>query len=439
MKSTTGVWPPPLSTQPLVRPSEGGSLGDRAVRVSPDLLAPFYDQLKADQSADLALNIHLPFCPSRCLSCDRVAVVQHGDEEVDRYIVHLEQELMMIAAAVGGHRPLARVHFGGGSPNHLSDLTLATLFSHISRHFSLSSTTRISMELNPRRTSRAQLNFLKGLGVSQLKLEVRDVDAKVQQEIGRIHSLELLEDVISIAHGVRFESLGMDYLVGLPGQTVESCEQSMEAMVSLAPDWLVCLPFHRRESVFPHQIAVDAAHLPSLADRLAMFNQVQMGFDDAGYHWVGLNVFAKPEHELSVAQRTGNLGLNVLGYVPEKALAVLGVGLGALSEVPGALYQNEVNLSNWHALIDAGLLSAHAAVVPDESETLRRKVLRGLVCQQTLHATSLTPAQENEWLLPLVDQGFAKREEQGEYLLTELGRSVLPHVWSDSSPAFRSL
>jgi oxygen-independent coproporphyrinogen-3 oxidase len=294
------------------------------------------------------------------------------------------------------------------------------------------------MELNPRRTSRAQLNFLKGLGVDQLKLEVRDVDAKVQQEIGRIHSLELLEDVISIAHGVNFDSLGMDYLIGLPGQTVESCEQSVAAMVSLSPDWLVCLPFHRRESVFPHQIAVEAQHLPSLADRLAMFNQMQMGFDQAGYEWVGLNVFAKPEHELSVAQRTGSLGLNVLGYGPERSLSVLGVGLGALSELPGLIYQNQANLASWHALVDAGLLSAHSAVVSDESDILRRKVLRGLICRQSLYSSALTPAQEAEWLLPLVDQGFVSKGTS-DYRLTELGRSVLPHMWADSSPVYRAL
>lgn len=438
MESSTGAWPPSLATQPLVRQSEASSLGDQAVRVSPSLLQPFFSQLKADESADLALNVHIPFCPSRCLSCDRVAVVQHRNEEIDRYIMHIEKELMLIAEAVGGQRRLARVHFGGGSPNHLSDPALATLFSHINRHFSVDEETQISMELNPRRASRAQLNFLKGLGVGQIKLEVRDVDAKVQQEIGRIHSLELLEDVISIAHGVNFESLGMDYLIGLPGQTVESCEQSVEAMLSLSPDWLMCLPFHRRESVFPHQIAVDAQHLPPLADRLAMFNQVQMGFDDAGYDWVGLNVFAKPGNELSVAQRSGTLGLNVLGYVPEKALTVLGVGLGSLSEVPGLIYQNEANLANWHTLIESGLLSAHAAVVSDESEILRRKVLRGLICRQSLYSADLTPAQEADWLSPLVDQGFATKE-QGDYLLTELGRSVLPHLWTDSSPAFRAL
>ena len=271
MSSTTGVWPPPKLASPPVKPTDTHSLGEHAERISEAALQPYFAKLSEQPNASLALNVHLPFCPSRCLSCDRIAVVQHQPDELEHYIATLELELAALARKLGERRLLSRVHFGGGSPNHLSELALATLFSHIARHFDVGSETEFSMELNPRRTSRAQLKFLKGLGIGHIKLEVRDVDANVQREIGRINSLELLEDVISIAHGANFDSISMDYLLGLPGQTAESCEQSIEAMCTLGPDWLTCLPFKRRESLFPHQIAVDSQHLPSLADRLFMF------------------------------------------------------------------------------------------------------------------------------------------------------------------------
>jgi oxygen-independent coproporphyrinogen-3 oxidase len=281
------------------------------------------------------------------------------------------------------------------------------------------------------------LNFLKGLGVEQIKLEVRDVDANVQREIGRIHSLELLEDVISIAHGVNFDSISMDYLIGLPGQTADSCEQSIESILSLGPDWLVCLPFHRRESLFPHQIAVDTQHLPSLADRMVMFNQVQTDLTEAGYESVGLNLFAKPDHELAVAQRDGTLALNVLGYGADADLAVLGIGLGALGELPGLVLQNETRLSTWHQQVESGVLSASSAVRSDEGEVLQRKVMRSLMCRQSITVDSLTETQREKWIVPLSDQGYAE-EEAGIYRLTELGLTMLPHVWTDSSPAFRA-
>ena len=436
MSSTTGVWPPPNLASPPVKPPDTHSLGEHAERVSEASLQPYFARLSEQPDASLALNVHLPFCPSRCLSCDRIAVVQHQPNELEHYVANLALELARTAALLGERRTLARVHFGGGSPNHLSELALATVFSHISERFGVDDSTQFSMELNPRRTSRAQLNFLKGLGIEHIKLEVRDVDANVQREIGRIHSLELLEDVISIAHGVNFESIGMDYLIGLPGQTMDSCEQSMEAILSLAPDWLVCLPFHRRESLFPHQIAVHSEHLPSLADRMVMFNQVQMDFTESGYEWVGLNVFAKPDHPLAVAQREGTLALNVLGYGVAD-LAVLGIGLGALGELPGLVTQNETRLSAWHNQVETGVLSVASAIRSDDSDTLQRMVMRNLMCRQSISVDSLTESQREKWILPLTGQGYAE-EVAGLYRLTELGLTVLPHVWTDSSPAFRA-
>ena len=412
-------------------------MGERAEHISESALKPHFSQLSERSDASLALNVHLPFCPSRCLSCDRIAVVQHQPGELERYVANLADELARTAELLGHRRALSRVHFGGGSPNHLSELALATVFSHIDEHFAVDASTQFSMELNPRRTSRAQLNFLKGLGVEHIKLEVRDVDANVQREIGRIQSLELLEDVISIAHGVNFTSIGMDYLIGLPGQTVESCDQSIEAILSLGPDWLVCLPFHRRESLFPHQIAVDSQHLPSLTDRMVMFNQVQTDLTEAGYQWVGLNMFAKPEHELAAAQREGTLALNVLGYGTDADLSVLGVGLGALGELPRLVTQNQTSLADWHKQVESGSLSVASAVRSDDSEVLQRNVMRSLMCRQSISVDSLTETQRENWIRPLAGQGYAEETSSG-YRLTELGLTMLPHVWTDSSPAFRA-
>ena len=426
-----------MSASSPERPESNHSLGDRAELVTESALKPYFTQLSEHFDAPLALNVHLPFCPSRCLSCDRIAVVQHQPGEIDRYVTNLANEVARTSELLGRRRALSRVHLGGGSPNHLSELALATVFSHIDEHFVVDASTQFSMELNPRRTSRAQLNFLKGLGVEHIKLEVRDVDANVQREIGRIHSLELLQDVISIAHGVNFESVGMDYLIGLPGQTVESCAQSIEAILSLRPDWLVCLPFHMRESLFPHQIAVDSQRLPSLTDRMVMFNHIQTDLIEAGYEWVGLNMFAKPQHELAVAQREGALALNVLGYGTDVDLSVLGVGLGALGELPRLVTQNQTNLADWHQLVETGSLSVASAVRSDDSEVLQRKVMRSLMCRQSISLDSLTETQRENWIRPLARQGYADETSDG-YRLTELGLTMLPHVWTDSSPAFRA-
>ena len=136
-------------------------------------------------------------------------------------------------------------------------------------------------------------------------------------------------------------------------------------------------------------------------------------------------------------ERDGTLALNVLGYGADADLAVLGIGLGALGELPGLVLQNETRLSAWHQQVESGVLSASSAVRSDEGEVLQRKVMRSLMCRQSITLDSLTETQREKWIVPLSDQGYAE-EEAGIYRLTELGLTMLPHVWTDSSPAFRA-
>ena len=169
-----------------------------------------------------------------------------------------------------------------------------------------------------------------------------------------------------------------------------------------------------------------------------MFNQVQTDLVDAGYAWLGLNAFVKPDHELAVAQQEGSLSLSVLGYGSEENLNVVGIGLGALSELSGAVLQNHTSLNEWHELIESGSLSVTSAVLSGETQTLQRKAMRTLMCRQDLSVSDLSDDNLMGVAEPLVAQGYAE-EIDGAYRLTELGYSVLPHLWTDSSPAFRVL
>ena len=116
---------------------------------------------------------------------------------------------------------------------------------------------------------------------------------------------------------------------------------------------------------------------------------------------------------------------------------MLGIGLGALGELPGLVTQNETRLSAWHNQIETGVLSVASAIRSDDNETLQRIVMRNLMCRQSVSVDSLTESQREKWILPLTGQGYAE-EDAGVFRLTELGLTVLPHVWTDSSPAFRA-
>jgi oxygen-independent coproporphyrinogen-3 oxidase len=384
------------------------------------------------------LYVHIPFCPSRCLSCDHLALVEHDSAVIDNYLEVLTSEMALMAQA--SHVPIRinRLHIGGGSPNYLEDIQLATLMAGIHSAFEITSDAEISMEVNPRRTSRAQFELLQGLGIRNLNLEVRDVDSKVQNELGRTQSFSLLEDVYGMARDMNFDSVTMDFLFGLPGQTSSSVKDSVAMIAELGPDVLLCQQYTRRPHQFPHQAAIDESAMPSLAEKLAIFNSVVVGLENRGYEWIGLNAFVKQGHPLAVAQQNRTLEFNTLGYSAVKSEQTLGAGIGAVSEIDDVVAQNYIDLDAWKIAVQRGHLATQVLVETTEFELARRSVMRRLMCNVSVPVSALTTPKVADLIDSLESQGYTEREG-GFVYLTSLGRLALPHFWSDSSPRFRWL
>ena len=304
--------------------------------------------------------------------------------------------------------------------------------------FDVTADADISMEINPRRTSRSQLDLIQGLGVQHLHLEVRDVDANVQNELGRTQSYSLLEDVYSVARDMKFATVNMDLVFGLPGQTSKSIKNSVAMIAELAPDMLVCQQYTRRPQQFPHQVALDDDAMPSLAEKLAIFNAVAVGLESEGYEWIGLNAFVRPGHALSEAQANGTLRFSAFGYSENEVSQVLGAGLGAVSEVGDVVAQNFVDIDAWQIAIGQGRLATQVLIETSEFEVARRSVMRRLMCNSEVPISSVEQPDVLTLVESLESQGYTEQRDAFIYL-TELGRMALPHFWSDSSPRFRWL
>ena len=396
------------------------------------------NELGKSNATTAALYVHIPFCPSRCLSCDHLTIVEHDHKVMDRYLAHLHDELALMAEQSRLPLQIHRIHIGGGSPNYLDDVQLARLMASIHGAFDVTADANISMEINPRRTSRSQLDLIQGLGVQHLHLEVRDVDANVQNALGRTQSYSLLEDVYSVARDMKFATVNMDLVFGLPGQTSKSIKNSVAMIAELAPDMLVCQQYTRRPQQFPHQAALDDDAMPSLAEKLAIFNSVAVGLESEGYEWIGLNAFVRPGHALSEAQANGTLRYSAFGYSENEVSQVLGAGLGSVSEVGDVVAQNFVDIDAWQIAIAQGRLATQVLVETSEFEVARRSVMRRLMCNSEVPISSVDQPDVLTLVESLENQGYTEQRDAFIYL-TELGRMALPHFWSDSSPRFRWL
>lgn len=332
----------------------------------------------------LALYVHVPFCPVRCLYCACHTTVTHDFERIDRYLDSLELELDLVLERLGSGRVLEQLHLGGGTPNYLTDSQLVRLMGMVEERFRIAPNAATTIECNPRRTSASQLELLQSLGFKGLSFGVQDLNPSVQRAIGRINSPELVRDVCANARDAGFQTLSLDLIYGLPEQTEASFLETLEAVTAMGPDRVRCYSYSHRPSARPHQYAIESSRLPGPEEKLALLHEAVDCFTAAGYEWIGVDCFARPGDELFIAQSAKRLRHNCIGYTGSAARHLIAVGMSAIGEVDGAFVQNEPELKPWSAALEAGTLPVAWGHRLSEGDMRRRQALEHLMCNLEL-------------------------------------------------------
>ncbi len=416
----------------LITGSEGSHLSKLFNAMTGERIdhAGYVDHLQGSkpQLDDVAVYVHLPFCASRCLSCDHVTTVTHDPRQIDHYIDDLGVELDSVSALLETKPRVSQLHLGGGTPNYLSEPQLLRLMNLLEDHFVIDERTDALIEASAKRSSLSQLRMLKGLGFSNMKLQVRDVDADVQRAVGRSDSLAVMTDVVDMARSAGIETLGMDLVYGLPNQSRDSIQQSLDQLLALDPDRLSCYAYQRKTAEFMHQRAIDAPSLPSLADKLIMFNDVVDRMEAAGYVWIGLDTFVRADDPLAIAQQERRLHHNWMGYNEHGTGNLLGFGASAISEIGGACVQNHCSVDDYHAAIESRGMAVKSGVLLDGKGQRKRASLNALLCNLELEDyAEVIPTEAKQDIQSLESQGVLRLEGDKAYV-TPQGRFVLHHI-----------
>lgn len=388
-------------------------------------------------SEDLSIYLHLPFCPSRCLSCDRVTAVTHDTALVSRYLEALDDEMAALTRRIGrGHR-VAQVQVAGGTPNYLSAAQLARVSDIIDHHFAVTPETEMAIEANPIRCSHAQLELLKGLGYREIRFEVRELDSTLRRSLGRSYSPELLQDVFTNARELGFERITVDFIYGLPEHSHDSIVEAMSAVVDLEPDRILCHPFTRKDQQFPHQQLISIDSMPSLADKMSMFHGMVQVLEAADYAWIGINGFVRADDPLVAAQARGELYRGWLGYTDHAQPWLLGFGLGAISELPGLITQNSTDLDDWFARVEQVGSPVSTGVKLSAKQISERTAFMQLGASLSAPmAGDEAELHEDSPLADLQIGGLISRD--GERLaVTDHGRYELNLRWHESATKYR--
>lgn len=401
--------------------------------VTGDHAAAALREASGRSSEPLSLYAHLPFCASRCLYCGCNAVVPAAETDLPAYLEALVRELRDTAALLDRRRTLAQMHWGGGTPNFLTDEQLRFLFSAVTEHFSFTPDAEIAIEINPCLASPVQLRTLRALGFNRISLGVQDFSPEVQRAIARNQTFEQTREVFQTCRDLGFQGINIDLIYGLPLQRAEDWENTLNRVCELRPDRIALYSFAWLPDRLPHQRALAAYPMPEPGEKLALFTAARNRFIAEGYRPIGMDHFAVPEDELSRALDAGRLNRNFMGYTVQSAAEQIGIGASAISEFTSLYAQNIKDPAAYTQAAGQGKPPVACGVILDADDRLCRRIIRDLMCRFRVRWSDLA-----EYVPDLADPGAARTifadawpdllgmQQDGLIVLDEEGLEVTP-------------
>jgi oxygen-independent coproporphyrinogen III oxidase len=327
-----------------------------------------------------SIYVHVPFCRKLCYYCGCNMLVTRSESLVERYLRALELELDRVSAHLSARPEIVQVHLGGGTPTYLDPDQLTRLADAIQARLPWSPGIEASIEIHPAVTSIEQIRTLARLGFNRVSMGVQDFDPAVQKRINRRQSFEETRDLIVEARSRGFVSVNVDLMYGLPLQTVDHFQRTLDRIEELRPDRIALFGYAHVPSMKKHQGLFQPEELPGAAERLALLETSVQRLIAAGYVHVGLDHFALQGDELCRARAGGTLRRNFMGYTTCADSDVLAFGPSAISEVRGTYVQNAREVHDWARMLEQGRLPAVRGHRPSDEDLARSALIMRLFC-----------------------------------------------------------
>ena len=391
----------------------------------------------------ISLYCHIPFCQTGCYFCGCNTIITQSKNVVENYLKYLEKEIKLVATLIDSSREVNQLHLGGGTPNYLSLNQISWLKDILNQQFSISSDAEISLEINPRYVDKNYIFKLKNLGFNRISFGVQDFNPKVQDAINRIQPESSLFNVMDWIREAGFESVNVDLIYGLPFQTLQTFQDTIQKTIMLNPDRIAVFNFAYVPWIKPIQKKIPSQYLPQPLEKLDIFQMTIEELTNNGYVFIGMDHFSKPDDELAIAQRQGKLHRNFQGYTTKPESDLFAFGITSISMLHDVYTQNHKFLKEYYKAIDSGILPIEKGISLNRDDVLRRAIIMDLMCQFKLSISDLEDkyhiafdtdfeeyfAPELLALQPLVVDGLIKRFPNG-IEVTSTGRLLVRNIAS---------
>ena len=381
----------------------------------------------------ISLYIHLPFCESLCTycGCNKKITTNHKVEE--EYLEAIEKEWKIYRGLMKQMPVVREIHLGGGTPTFFSPKNLQRLIEFIAKGSIIHPQREFSIEGHPNNTTAEHLKMLYKLGFRRISFGVQDNDPEVQRVINRIQPLENVRNATEMARKAGFTSVNFDLIYGLPKQSLESIDRTIEEVVALKPDRIAFYSYAHVPWTSKGQRLFDENDLPSPEDKVLLYLRGKEILMEHGYSDIGMDHFALPHDELYKAWKDGRLHRNFMGYTTQNTGLLLGLGVSSISDAGVAFAQNRKTIREYYADIKAGNLAVVKGYILSDEDLVFRKYILDVACKGEVYFRPADLELLREYTFPilteLAEDGLLLWNEKGLVLTTQ-GRYFIRNICS---------
>jgi oxygen-independent coproporphyrinogen III oxidase len=356
----------------------------------------------------LSLYLHIPFCEQICWYCGCNTGAANKAQRLTSYLDALGTEIDLAASMMPADVGIARISFGGGSPNAIPPLSFVRLLDRTSTAFGAGAPV-VSIELDPRGFTPEWASVLGATGVSNVSLGVQTFEDAIQQRIGRVQPAHLIDTTVSQLRGAGVRSINFDLMYGLPGQTMADLEATLAHTIGLAPERIALFGYAHVPHILPRQRRIDDSALPDQAERFVMAEHGYDRLTAAGYVPIGFDHFALPHDPMAKAAAAGDLRRNFQGFTDDPAERLIGLGASAISCFPDRIVQNEKNAGRYRMRLSQGQLTGSLGIMRSRDDRERALVIEDILCGRSADLSLVldTPGAA-EGLMPFIDRGLVR-------------------------------
>jgi len=386
---------------------------------------------------DLSLYFHIPFCDTLCYFCGCNMIISRNRERIKEYTNHLKNEIDLLRTYLKNDRKVVQLHWGGGTPTHLNPDEITDLISYINNSFSFSNHAEEGCEIDPRGLTKEHLEALRHGGFNRISMGVQDFNEKVQKAVNRIQPEDMTRQVISWVRELKFNSMNLDLIYGLPFQSVESFEKTVDAIIDISPDRIAVFNYAHVPWLKKHMALIKPEDLPKPQEKLEILKMTSEKLTNAGYVFIGMDHFARPNDELSIALKEKKLYRNFQGYSTHAGTDLYALGITSISQIGRCYSQNVKKESEYFEKLNDGVFPVERGYYLSDDDLLRRHVITRIMCDFELDFSEVEKLFSIDFkkyfdsslkkLTEFVDDGLLILSDKN-MKVTEMGRLMIRNI-----------